>query len=137
MTTFPVSMLRLCILTLAAGLAVPAPAQLFDNLAALSNRVMVGEPGYAQNQAGEWQFANEYPKGLAAGDFDGDGHADWVVARLDGRLVFAYGKGNGTFFPNIQLPTPAGSFRQLLAADLNGDGRLDLAGCDPFTGMIY
>ncbi len=130
--------LKICRATaLTVLLTVPAGAQLFDNLQTLSNRVSVGNPRYEQDVWGEWDYLNENPKGLATSDFDGDGHADWVVSRLDGRLVFAYGKGDGTFDLASPFPTPAGTFRQLLAADLNGDAKPDLAGCDPFTGTVY
>jgi Lamin Tail Domain/FG-GAP-like repeat/FG-GAP repeat len=132
-----IPMFSRCALLFSGLLSGLAQGQLFQNLGLLSNRVQIGSPQYLQDAEGEWQFNNDAPKGMTTGDFDGDGHADWVVARLDGKLVFGYGKGDGTFFRNIVLATPAGSYRQLVAADWNGDGRLDLAGCDPFQGCIY
>ena len=130
---------RFC-LTLLAGLAcwpLPAGAQLFENLGLLSDRIVVGNPHYFQTGSSTLGYLDEYPKGLATADLNGDQHADWVVSRLDGKLVFAYGRGDGTFDPVQVMETPASSFRQLIAVDLNGDGRVDLAGCDPFQGILY
>ncbi len=109
-------------------------AQLFDNLMSLSNRTKVGNPRWDQPTQ---TYLNENPKGLATGDFDGDSHPDWAVSRLDGKILISWGLGNGKFMPPAPWPTPAGSFRQLIAADLNGDGKLDLAAADPFQGKIY
>jgi|GEM_PF-6380106 hypothetical protein len=130
---------RFC-LTLLAGLAcgpLPAGAQLFENLGLLSDRISVGNPRLFETGSSTWGYLDEYPKGLATADLNGDRHADWVVSRLDGKLVFAYGRGDGTFDPVQVVETPASSFRQLIALDLNGDGRVDLAGCDPFQGILY
>jgi uncharacterized protein (TIGR03437 family) len=77
---------------------------------------------------------------LAFGDFNGDGKVDVAVATANqGQSAIALlpGKGDGTFLAasSISIPVPsnppAGYFTQgaenLVAADLNGDGRLDLA----------
>ena len=90
-----------------------------------------------QTGSSAWRYLDEYPKGLATADLDGDRHVDWLVSRLEGKLVFAYGRGDGTFDPVQVVETPASSFRQLIAVDLNGDGRVDPAGCDPFQGILY
>ena len=37
------------------------------------------------------------PWGIAAGDFDGDGHVDLVIGRTTGHIFFARGNGDGTF----------------------------------------
>ena len=125
--------LSLCLLH-AGGLS--SQAQLFENLGKLSPSIPVGNPRMEQIAEG-WRYLNEHPKGLASGDFDSDGHADWAVSRLDGAVVVAYGRGDATFDPNLVIPTGASTFRQLLAADLNGDGTTDLAACDPEKGKIY
>ena len=73
------------------------------------------------------------PSSLALADFDGDGVLDVVTANLGkvGAAVtdtFSFFKGNGD--GSFQNPANfAGGFlgpRSLVAADLNGDGRLDL-----------
>lgn len=113
-------------------LPLVASAQLFSNLEALSNRVKVGNPRQEADA-----FLNENPKSLVAADLDGDGKADWAVSRLDGKIVIAWGLGDGTFLPPQEYPSPAGEFRQLIAADLNGDNRIDLAAAEPYQGLVY
>ncbi|MFN0125786.1 MAG: FG-GAP-like repeat-containing protein [Verrucomicrobiales bacterium] len=118
------------------SLTLPLRAQLFDNLRALSNEIQVGQPRW-ETVEGEQIFINENPKGLAAGDLDGDGKGDWMVSRLDGRLLVGWGQGDHSFLPPQVIPTPADSFRQIIIADLNNDGRLDAAAAAPLRGKIY
>jgi VCBS repeat protein len=72
--------------------------------------------------------------GFDSGDFDGDGHADIV----DGApLSFLRGLGDGTFASGV--PIADLTVGQLVATDLNGDGKLDFlassgTGIDTFLG---
>ncbi|MGD0296824.1 MAG: FG-GAP-like repeat-containing protein [Bryobacteraceae bacterium] len=85
---------------------------------------------------GTFASAKTYPAGaeasaLAIGDFNQDGFTDIAVANLTG-INLLLGKGGGTFSPgtNISFPVDASGVAQipgiLAAADLNGDGNLDL-----------
>jgi len=71
-------------------------------------------------------------RGVVTGDFDGDGITDLAVANLFSNTISvlrgqgAGGVGNGTFAPAVSYPTGAGPF-ELVAADINRDGILDLA----------
>jgi hypothetical protein len=77
--------------------------------------------------------AGEAPWSVAVGDFNGDGHADLVVADFgrghgslaSGTLSVLLGNGDGTF---QAAQTYAGAWGASVAVkDFNGDGILDLA----------
>jgi len=44
------------------------------------------------------------PWGIAAGDFDGDGHVDLVIGRATGHVFFAKGNGDGTLRLQPSMP---------------------------------
>jgi len=73
-----------------------------------------------------WNFS----PGIAVGDFNGDGVPDVAVTGqsfsngADGTVTVLLGKGDGTFKTGSILTTVG--FGQIAAADLNGDGKLDL-----------
>jgi hypothetical protein len=64
-------------------------------------------------------------------DLNADKHQDLVLGCNGGVQVYL-GKGNGTFSDPISPPVPSfpGSFEGVAVADLNGDGKLDIAGVD-------
>jgi hypothetical protein len=64
------------------------------------------------------------PRGSMAGDVDGDGHADLVVARPD-TLEVLYGNGNGTFDLPVAIPTGREVTPRFIV-DVDGDGLADL-----------
>jgi hypothetical protein len=78
------------------------------------------------------------PTGLAAGDINGDGRADLIVAdqgffdyagsinQINGTLHIYLGNANNTFTAKASPMAPATNFSIAALGDLNGDGRLDL-----------
>ncbi|MBK7875864.1 MAG: VCBS repeat-containing protein [Planctomycetes bacterium] len=70
------------------------------------------------------------PKGLAAADFDGDGHLDLAIASTSSSNVLTWFPGNGdmTFDAGRVVPsTSQDSATRLIAADFNADGKPDMA----------
>ncbi|MEP6813043.1 MAG: VCBS repeat-containing protein, partial [Actinomycetota bacterium] len=67
------------------------------------------------------------PTNVAVADFDGDGTPDVATTSEDGSVLSVLlGRSDGTLAGVQRIPTPkGGSF--VLAADLNGDGQVDLA----------
>jgi hypothetical protein len=67
--------------------------------------------------------------GIAAGDFDGDGHQDLVLAIHFGPQVVLYGDGEGNFPRAVELPTADTRItsRAVTVDDFDLDGRLDVA----------
>ncbi len=63
------------------------------------------------------------------GDFNGDGKVDFFIQGQ--RVIFA-GRGDGSF---QAAGTVAGAISPWVAADFNGDGNLDIAGCATFQSV--
>src|SRR5262249_39596846 len=73
--------------------------------------------------------AGRQPSAVLAGDFNHDGKADYITSNLDANTVsVVLGKGNGTFFDiGPDVPSNGASSNQIIAADFNRDGIIDLA----------
>jgi proprotein convertase P-domain-containing protein/VCBS repeat protein len=101
--------------TLSAGGLPPAQAAADRPIAFLSpvEYVIPGTPGTARA-----------PDHLEAADFDGDGKVDLAVTANANVSIF-YGIGDGTLEPKVDYPVSF-TLEDILAADVNADGRLDL-----------
>jgi len=67
------------------------------------------------------------PTSVAAGDFNKDGKADWVITNGGDNTLYLYlGNGDGTAQPPAVSPLVGKSPVSVAAADLNGDGNLDV-----------
>ena len=65
---------------------------------------------------------------VATGDFNGDGRLDLAVSSgSDSALSILLGNGDGTFQPQSQYQANATATYYVIVADLNKDGKLDLA----------
>jgi FG-GAP-like repeat len=69
--------------------------------------------------------AGRGPRSIANADLNHDGRPDLVVGGTDVRILL--GKGRGRFGPALRFPVSGGD-GELVAADLNRDRRVDLAG---------
>src|SRR5262249_23489279 len=60
------------------------------------------------------------------GDFNHDGNDDFVIRGFNDIMVHL-GKGDGTFYPEVDYPTPSGRLEVGAHSDFDGDGATDLA----------
>src|SRR5262249_55560159 len=79
------------------------------------------------------------PIAMVAADVNGDGKADAIVARTNGGIGggVMLGTGNGQFAPGITWGIVSGSTADdaLAAADINGDGKVDIVPANPSPGQ--
>ncbi len=67
------------------------------------------------------------PRGLVAGDFNGDGEVDLAFTNGREGVAVLLGDGHGIFSKRVVSPSKIPVTERLVAADFNGDGILDLA----------
>ena len=105
-----------------------ATAQVLSHLQALVQRLPVGNPVVAS--------ATDGPKGIACADLDQDGTNDLAIANTDGSVTVYFAKGDGSFSLPLHLASDAGSLRDIVIADLTGDGHPDIAVAAPLAQRI-
>ena len=111
-------------------LVIPGLGQSAYGAAQVAWYVLLGKGDGTFRNPSTIPFTGIMPLSVVAGDFNGDGKADLAAAAYDSTgapwLEVALGNGDGTFKTPVLSQLPATSGTVLLAADVNGDGNLDV-----------
>ena len=90
-------------------------------------RIMLNNGNGTYTAGGSFAIG-QFSLGITSGDFNGDGKIDIAATNAnDATVSVLMGNGDGTFATQVLLALPQFSFpRGIVAADVNGDGHLDL-----------
>ena len=134
MNICPMSLIRNVLLAFALALCIDTSAhgQLFQNLQSVSRSIPVGS-GAVDPVTGK---RADGPRWVCAADFDQDGNQDFATCHLNGEISVAWGRGDGTFAGPQTFASGTSDLRAIVAADLNGDGRSDVAAAAPYDGVV-
>lgn len=98
--------------------------------------------GYGNGAFTQWDdLSASFPEAVAVGDFNRDGKLDAVVANggsvvyPDSGISVSLGNGDGTFTPGSTIPLGS-VLLDVVAADFNADGMLDLAVTDVGSNTV-
>lgn len=109
---------------------------LFQNLRTLANSYSVNDRSTASTFR-----ALEGPKGLASGDFDGDGRLDLATGNHDGTIAVLFGAVGGfepvSFLRTGTTTAAVTGLRDVIAANVSGTGRPEIIAANPFEGKLY
>lgn len=79
---------------------------------------------------------------MTAADFNGDGIPDIALSTsalrtTPGGVQVLLGNGKGNFTVSATIPVSSSAFGQIVAADFNGDGKMDLAIADNTSNSVF
>jgi hypothetical protein len=109
-----------------------------ENQGAYSQAIMSNGTGTAQGAPILSGFGNKgtQTRGIATGDFNGDGKLDLLGAESANNGIAVYiGDGKGDLTAGTVSPAPTSG--PIIGVDFNGDTKLDAIGADLTTSAIY
>jgi hypothetical protein len=112
-----------------------------DQLAVFRGQQLFSGPNDGMRVAIDWANANpppfNYPMNLSVGDVDGDARADLLMSAPAGVILYRGGDDLARVFAEPAFRVPGEAFGSAFLADLNGDGRDDIAAAVGSATVVY